>query len=90
MTHQGGLADRRRPTRANHRQTTLGAWPRSRLEAIGGGFWKRPGGSQAIFGGIWVYLEGVFVAIEGVLLTAMSKDGPQKAQESERIKKHCE
>ena len=27
-THQGGLADRRRPTRANHRQTTLGRRPR--------------------------------------------------------------
>ena len=28
LTHQGGLADRRRPTRANHRQTTLGRRPR--------------------------------------------------------------
>ena len=28
MTHQGGLADRRRPTWANHRHTTLGRRPR--------------------------------------------------------------
>ena len=48
MTHQGGLADRRRPTRANHRQTTLGKQPRISQSAIVLGLWGQT--SMAYFG----------------------------------------
>ena len=87
MTHQGGLADRRRPKRANHRQTTLGAWPRSKLEANGRWFveaaWRLLVGSiLGHLGGSRGDLESALEAIEGVLAAMLSKDGPKKAQES--------
>ena len=90
MTHQGGLADpnRRRPTRANHRQTTLGAWPRSKLEANWGGrlleaAWRLlVGGILGHLGGSRGDLESALEAIEGVLIAMLSTDGPKKDQES--------
>ena len=68
MTHPGGLADRRRPTRANHRQTTLGAWPRSKLEAnaaavLASGLealsWKHFGSSWKLSGDLESALEAI-------------------------------
>ena len=57
---------RRRPTRANHRQTTLGAWPRSRLEAIGGRLLLEAAW-RLLVGDRWGYLGGFQGDLEGVL-----------------------
>ena len=87
---------RRRPTRPNHRQTTLGKWPRPQQKALGASSWKRPGGSY-IVGGTWGYLggsrgdlEGVLEATEGVLTAMLSKMALRRPRKVEYIEKHCE
>ena len=89
------MFNRRRPTRANHRQTTLGKWPRSKLEATGGQLleaaWRLlVGGTWGYLGGSRGDLAGVLEATEGVLTAMLSKMAPRRPRKVEYIETHCE